>query len=91
MMSGTSRTFIASGGDEPVEDRSRNGHSVFANAFLRGLKEFEWDVFTAQELFQEYIRIPVAGNSDQTPEFDALRNSGHIDGHFVFVRKRLQR
>lgn len=91
MMAGTSRTFIASGGDEPVEDRGRNGHSVFANAFLRGLKEFEWDVFTAQELFLDYILMPVAGNSDQTPEFEALRNSGHVDGHFIFVRKRIQR
>ena len=88
MMLGTSRTLIASGGDEPVEDNSGNGHSVFANAFLKGLQTFEADIFTAEELFHDYIRIPVAGKSDQTPQFDPLYNSGHDSGVFVFFRKR---
>jgi WD40 repeat protein len=90
MMFGTSRTLIASGGAEPVEDNSGNGHSVFANAFLNGLRKLEPDVFTAEELFYEYIRIPVAGKSDQTPQFDPLYNSGHDSGVFVFIRKRSQ-
>lgn len=88
MMFGTSRTLIASGGAEPVEDNGGNGHSVFANAFLNGLRKFETNVFTAEELFYEYIRIPVAGKSEQTPQFDPLYNSGHDSGVFVFVRKR---
>jgi WD40 repeat protein len=90
MMSGTSRILMASGGDEPVEDNSGNGHSVFANAFLRGLKEFEHDIFTAEELFHDFIRIPVGGKSGQTPEFDPLYNSGHDRGIFIFVRRSLQ-
>lgn len=90
MMFGTSRTLIASGGNEPVEDNSGNGHSVFANAFLKGLQTFDTDIFTAEELFYEYIRIPVSGKSEQTPQFDPLYNSGHDSGVFVFIRKRSQ-
>ena len=78
---------MASGGVEPVEDNSGNGHSVFANAFLNGLREFERNVFTAEELFHDYIRIPVGGKSGQTPQFDPLYNSGHDSGVFIFVRK----
>ncbi|HKU75800.1 MAG TPA: caspase family protein [Pyrinomonadaceae bacterium] len=88
MMSGTSRTLIASGGVEPVEDNSGNGHSVFANAFLNGLRRIENNPFTAEELFYDYIRIPVAGKSPQTPQFDPLYNSGHDSGGFVFFKKR---
>jgi len=46
-------------------------------------------VFTAEELFYDYIKERVAGKSEQTPEYNPLRNSGHESGDFVFVRKRL--
>jgi hypothetical protein len=29
----------------------------------------------------------VAGSSDQTPEYNIIRNSGHEGGDFVFKRK----
>jgi hypothetical protein len=43
-------------------------------------------VFTADELFHQYIKERVAGKSDQTPEYNPLRNAGHESGDFVFVR-----
>ena len=88
MLEGRSRTLIASGGNEPVADGGERGHSVFAGALLRGLKQTERDTFTAEELFYSYIRESVAGRSDQTPEYNPLRNSGHESGDFVFFRKK---
>jgi uncharacterized caspase-like protein len=84
-----SRTLMSSGGNEPVADGGGGGtHSVFANALLRGLDEIEKDVFTAEDLFHEYVREPVAGKSNQLPEYSTLRASGHEGGDFVFVRKK---
>lgn len=82
-----SRTLMASGGNEPVEDVG-GIHSVFASAFLRGLNEMERDVFTGMDLFRDYVLESVAGKANQTPEYSALKNSGHDGGEFVFVRKK---
>ncbi len=83
-----SRDLLSSGGDEPVADAGgAGGHSVFAAALIRGLDQIELDRFTAAELFSNYIRVIVAGNSDQTPEYNFIRNSGHDAGDFTFVRQ----
>ena len=83
-----SRMLMASGGDEPVEDGGGSGHSVFANALLRGLREMDKERFTATELFYFHVREPVAGRARQTPEYNPIRYSGHEGGDFVFVRVR---
>jgi len=88
MRSGVARTLMASGGNEPVVDGGGRGHSVFAQALLDGLRGMGEKVFTAGELFHQYIEERVAGKSEQTPEYNPLRNSGHESGDFVFVRKR---
>lgn len=89
MRAGTSRTLLASGGNEPVADGGGEGnHSIFASALLKGLIAIPADRFTAQELFAEYIGVSVAGRSQQTPQYVPIRNSGHDNGDFVFVRKR---
>jgi uncharacterized caspase-like protein len=88
MMQGTSRFLMASGGNEPVVDGGGGGHSVFANALLRGLRQMDAPVFTAEELFFRFVKEPVAGKSDQTPEYSPLRNSGHESGGFVFIRRK---
>ena len=86
MLSKASRTLMASGGNEPVSDLGSEGNSVFARAFMMGLKNMERKLFTAEELFYEYIREAVAGNSYQTPEYNVIRNSGHSGGDFPFLR-----
>jgi uncharacterized caspase-like protein len=88
MLAGRSRLLMTSGGNEPVLDGGGQGHSVFANAFLNGLRQMEQSVFTAEELFYTYIRESVAGKSDQTPQYNPIRNSGHDSGDFIFVRRR---
>jgi formylglycine-generating enzyme required for sulfatase activity len=86
MMSGRSRTLMASGGDEPVADGGGGKHSVFAGALTRGLRDMDKQRFTAAELFRFYVEEPVAGRAQQTPEYNPLRNSGHEAGDFVFVK-----
>ncbi|MBC7929036.1 MAG: caspase family protein [Rubrivivax sp.] len=86
MASGRSRMLMASGGNEPVADGGGGGHSVFANALLRGLREMDRGRFTAAELFRNYVVERVAGRAEQTPEYNPIRNSGHDSGDFVFVR-----
>jgi hypothetical protein len=88
MFSGHSRTLMASGGDEPVSDSGGGGHSVFAAAFLRGLREMDQGAFTATELFHNHVEERVVGSAEQTPEYSPLRNSGHQNGDFVFVKMK---
>lgn len=90
IMHGTSRTLIASGSNEPVNDDEGNGHSVFANALLRGLNEFGPNIFTAYDLFYLGIMPNAAVGKRQTPQYGRLYSAGHDDGDFVFVRKRIQ-
>lgn len=82
-----SRTLLSSGGNEPVADGGGSGHSVFAKAFISGLENMNRPKFTASQLFYEYIREGVAGNSDQVPEYNVIRNSGHDGGDFIFHRQ----
>ncbi|KJU84524.1 peptidase C14, caspase catalytic subunit p20 [Candidatus Magnetobacterium bavaricum] len=85
MMERRSRTLMASGGNEPVSDSGGGEHSVFAAAFLRALKEVDKGTFTAEELFYGgKVKESVGGKSEQLPEYNNIRNSGHDGGDFVF-------
>jgi len=87
MLGRKSRMLLASGGNEPVSDIGGQGHSVFAKAFLFGLSNIAQKRFTAEELYITYIKEMVAGSSEQTPEYNIIRNSGHEGGDFVFRRR----
>ncbi len=82
----SSRQAMSSGGLEPVMDGGRDGHSVFTYYLLKALKENTAQSFDAGRLYDE-IKIPVANNSDQTPIFNAVKNTGDEGGQFVFHRK----
>jgi TRAP-type mannitol/chloroaromatic compound transport system substrate-binding protein len=90
MLTKSSRTLLASGGNEPVSDTGAAGHSVFAAAFIAGLTDMDKKQFTAEELFFEHIKERVAGNAEQVPEYNTIRNSGHDGGDFVFTRSAKQ-
>lgn len=92
MQARSSRTLMASGGNEPVSDSGGGNNSVFASAFIRALREAETNVFTAEELFYgtgklRGVKSIVAGKSEQLPEYAEIRNSGHDGGDFVFLAK----
>ena len=87
MAQAKSRVLITSGGTEPVLDLGGGGHSVFARALLTGLEKIDRDVFSAEELFHEYIRPMVAGRADQVPQMRPMDRTEHEPGgDVVFVR-----
>jgi len=80
-----SRVLLASGGTEPVLDGGAGSHSIFARKFLDALTVPIRPIFSAQELFWRRIKPSVSGNVHQVPQYDALRESGHDAGDFIFV------
>ncbi len=87
MLRKSSRTLMASGGNEPVSDSGGGGHSIFARAFLDGLRNPGMMVFTAEQFFHEHVKERVGGNAAQVPEYSVIRMSGHNGGDFVFIKK----
>jgi len=85
MLKSKSRTLMSSGGDEPVSDGGAGGHSVFAGALLQNLQQMEDAQFTAASLF-ERVQQQVGGRSNQVPQYELIRDSGHMWGDFVFSR-----
>ncbi len=87
MLRKSSRTLMASGSNEPVSDNGGSGHSIFARAFLDGLRNPGDTMFTAEQFFQEHIKERVAGNAEQVPVYSIIRQSGHNGGDFVFIKR----
>jgi len=80
------RTALTSGGLEPVEDGGGGSHSIFAKMLLSALDE-NADVLDAQSLSLTLKRL-VAVNAPQTPEYADIRQAGHENGDFLFVRRK---
>jgi uncharacterized protein len=81
-----SRSVMASGGLEPVEDGSEK-HSVFAKGFLDILRD-NAGVIDATEVFKK-VHHAVRLNADQTPVYADIRKAGHEPGgDFLFVRRK---
>jgi Caspase domain len=81
-----SRKAISSGGIEPVMDGGKEGHSVFAYYFLKSLESNESKYYDASELYND-LKIPVVNNSEQTPQFNPIKNTGDEGGQFIFIKK----
>ncbi|OFY62035.1 MAG: hypothetical protein A2Y71_04935 [Bacteroidetes bacterium RBG_13_42_15] len=82
----SSRKALTSGGVEPVLDGGKEGHSVFAYYLLKALDSNEKKFYDASQLFDN-IKIPVINNSDQSPQFNAIKNAGDEGGQFIFLKK----
>ncbi len=80
----TSRKAISSGGLEPVMDGGKDGHSVFAYYLLKALENNSGVYYDANQLYNE-LKIPVVNNSEQTPGFAPIRNTGDEGGQFIFL------
>lgn len=81
-----SRKALTSGGVEPVLDKGKEGHSVFAYYFLQALTKNTEKYFDAGQIF-EALKIPVVNNSYQTPLYSPIRNAGDEGGQFIFIMK----
>jgi uncharacterized repeat protein (TIGR01451 family) len=86
MYSLSSRKALTSGGVEPVIDRGKDNHSIFAFYFLEALKNNTEKYFDAGQVF-EFLKIPVVNNSYQTPAYSPIRNTGDEGGQFIFIMK----
>jgi hypothetical protein len=84
-----SRTALTSGGIEPVMDGGRDGHSVFTYYLLKSLENNQNKFFDASQLYND-LKIAVINNSDQTPVFSPIINTGDEGGQFIFIRKPKQ-
>jgi uncharacterized caspase-like protein len=74
---------LSSGGEEPVSDEGRDGHSVFAWHFLQAIAAVD---ATTQgfELFQG-VRRGVESDYPQTPQYGAVLSAGHeAGGEYLF-------
>jgi hypothetical protein len=81
------RTALTSGGLEPVEDSGGGKHSIFAKAFLAAL-ESNTGVVDMSQIFSS-MRREVLLNSQQTPQYGDIRQTGHEGGDFIFVRRKI--
>ena len=90
-----SRTVLTSGGLKPVLDIGKDGHSVFAGAFLKVLQD-NADVLDGYKLFRELVNdvrdTAARYQVDQEPLYAPIKFAGHEAGEFFFVPKsaRLQ-
>ncbi len=80
---------LSSGGNEPVADEGRDGHSVFAWHFMRALENLnDWQV--GSSLF-ERVRAAVVKDFPQTPQYGASRSAGHQGNtDYLFERRELE-
>jgi len=81
-----SRKAISSGGIEPVMDGGKDGHSIFAYYLLKSLGTNNNKYFDASQLF-ESIKIPIVNNSEQSPNFQPIKDAGDEGGQFIFILK----
>jgi len=70
-----------------VMDTGAPGHALFAAAILDGLREIGDDTFSAEELFDRFVKPEVGGGSHQLPLYREILNSGHKYGDFIFSRQ----
>jgi filamentous hemagglutinin family protein len=83
---------MSSGGDEPVADEGKNGHSVFAWHFMRALEgiqgEKEWQ--PGNSLFDR-VKAAVVREFPQTPHYGASRSAGHQGNtDYLWERRQLE-
>lgn len=86
MYSLNSRKALTSGGVEPVMDKGRENHSIFAWYFLQALRNNSEKFIDAGQVF-DFLKIPVVNNSMQTPAYSPIRNAGDEGGQFIFIMK----
>lgn len=78
LLSKRSVLALTSGGEEPVTDEGRNGHSIFAATLMDALNDIQ-EPTTASRLFEK-IKTEVSREFPQVPQLGAVKSAGHIDG-----------
>jgi filamentous hemagglutinin family protein len=88
LLSRRAAVVMSSGGNEPVFDSGKNGHSPFAWSLMQTLKEVStWR--PGSNVF-ERVRFDVARQLPQRPQYGASRLGGHQSGSdYVFEQRQL--
>jgi uncharacterized caspase-like protein len=81
---------MSSGGDEPVADIGREGHSVFAWYLMQTLKQLStWEVGAS---VYDSVRASVSKSLPQTPQYGASRNAGHQGNtDYLFEQREIEK
>lgn len=69
---------MSSGGEEPVSDEGKDGHSIFAWSLMNALKTAEESTPGAQ-IFQG-VKEKVVKDYAQEPQYGAVLSAGHMEG-----------
>jgi hypothetical protein len=88
LLSRRAAVVMSSGGNEPVFDSGKNGHSTFAWSFMRALENVAtWR--PGSNVFEQ-VRFAVAREVPQRPQYGASRLGGHQSGgDYVFEQRQL--
>lgn len=80
---------MASGGDEPVADQGRGGHSIFAWFLMQALQNVDnWKIGT--NIFEQ-IQNDVKKSFPQVPQYGAAVSAGHQEGgDYLFEFRQLE-
>lgn len=74
---------MSSGGEEPVSDEGKDGHSIFAWSFLQALGRAS-EATAGFDLFK-LVRKEVVKEYVQQPQYGAALAAGHVEGaEFIF-------
>ncbi|MFO1330022.1 MAG: caspase family protein [Rubrivivax sp.] len=89
LLSRRAAVVMSSGGNEPVFDSGKNGHSAFAWSFMKALEGVtSWR--PGGNLFEQ-VRFAVARQVPQRPQYGASRLGGHQSGaDYVFEQRQLE-
>ena len=69
---------FSSGGDEPVSDEGKEGHSIFAWSLVKTLNEIS--TTTAGHDVWRLVRGTVTKDYSQEPQYGAVLSAGHVEG-----------
>jgi filamentous hemagglutinin family protein len=80
---------MSSGGDEPVADEGKEGHSIFAWDLMQALRDVDnWQPGTT--IFEQ-VKREVMKSFPQTPQYGAVKSAGHeAGGEYLFEFRQLE-
>lgn len=69
---------MSSGGDEPVSDEGKGGHSIFAWSLINALKSA--GALTPGGYLHRVVKSEVLKEYPQEPQYGAVLSAGHVEG-----------
>jgi filamentous hemagglutinin family protein len=86
ILSKRSVLVMTSGGEEPVSDEGKEGHSIFAWTFIQNLKQIH--ATNVGVSFFDRVKSNMLSAYPQTPQYGASTSAGHqVGGDYLFDEK----